>query len=75
MTPPPPPPRPLEVWPCQAICVWKVCDDVRPDVVEGLLRVFRCAGCGSEWVRTEPWTPVDAGGQVPPDVVAERASG
>ena len=37
------------------------------------MRVFSCAGCGSEWVRAEAWTPADADGDVAADVAAERA--
>ncbi len=35
--------------------------------------LFVCDGCGSEWVRTESWTPIDWMGEVPQAVVAERA--
>jgi hypothetical protein len=75
MTPSSRPTRPLEVWPCQSICVWSPSDEVWLDPAAGALRVFRCSGCGSEWVRTEAWTPVDAVGRVPPQVVAERDVG
>ncbi len=36
------------------------------------LPLFGCAGCGSEWVRSEAWTPAQADGTVPPAVQAER---
>jgi len=72
MATPPRSSRPVEAWPCQSICVWNPTAEVWLDPASGALRVFRCAGCGSEWVRTEAWTPVDAGGRVPPEVVAER---
>jgi hypothetical protein len=75
MPSPPRPARPVEAWPCQSICLWDPTGEVWLDATCGALRVFRCAGCGSEWVRTEPWTPVDAAGQVPPAVVAEREAG
>ncbi|MDX6367496.1 MAG: hypothetical protein QOK30_2572 [Nocardioidaceae bacterium] len=35
--------------------------------------VFACTGCGSEWIRSELWTPVDADGNVPPEVTSELA--
>ena len=69
-------PRAVEAWPCQSVCVWRATGEVwapeRTD--EAPLRVFACAGCGSEWVRTEPWTPIDAHGVVPVEVAAERRS-
>ena len=37
--------------------------------------VFACTGCGSEWLRSELWTPVDADGHVPPGITAELARG
>ncbi len=66
------PTRQLQVWPCQSSCRWQVTDDGWLDAAAETLRLFRCAGCGSEWVRTEGWTPVDADGQVPPAVVIDR---
>lgn len=65
-------PRPVEAYPCQSVCVWRATGDVWLDARSGALRVFRCAGCGSEWVRTEAWTPVDAAGGVPSEIAAER---
>lgn len=80
MTPPsepvhqvPSPPRDVEAWPCQSICVWAVTGEVWNDGTGSDLRVFACRGCGSEWVRTEPWTPIDSVGVVPDEVCAERA--
>jgi hypothetical protein len=35
--------------------------------------VFTCAGCGSEWLRSELWTPIDADGHVPREITAELA--
>lgn len=35
--------------------------------------LFRCRGCGSEWVRSEPWAPVDANGARHPVLVEELA--
>jgi hypothetical protein len=75
MTPLPPPARLVETHPCQRICVWRPTGDVWLDARSQPLRVFACAGCGSEWVRTEGWTPADANGVVPPEVAAERSAG
>ena len=41
----------------------------------GTLPLFACSGCGSEWVRSQGWTPIDADGRIPPEVQAERALG
>ena len=76
--------RPVQAWPCQSVCVWAATgetwrlprDDDSVDQGEAPdLRVFACSACGSEWVRTEAWTPVDAHGVVPPGVLAERRTG
>lgn len=45
------------------------------DLDAGDLRLFRCSGCASEWVRTEPWTPVDANSDVPAAIEAELRRG
>lgn len=37
--------------------------------------VFACEGCGSQWVRTEEWTPVDADGIVPDAIASGATSG
>ena len=65
--------RPVRAWPCQSICVWEPTGEVWRTTTYDDLRVFACRGCGSEWVRTEPWTPVDCSGTVPAGV-AEEAS-
>jgi hypothetical protein len=52
---------------CRSECVW----DATGDVLAGE-RLFACAGCGSEWVRTQDWTPMDWHGEVPEAVLAER---
>jgi hypothetical protein len=75
--------RPVQAWPCQSVCVWAATGETwrlrrEESATQGDapdLRVFACAACGSEWVRTEAWTPVDALGAVPPDVLAERRTG
>jgi len=33
--------------------------------------LLACRGCGSQWVRTEPWTPIDHTGRIPEVVRAE----
>ncbi len=73
MSSPPSASRPLEVWPCQSICVWTRTAELRHEAGHGDLPVFACTGCGSEWVRTEPWTPIDAAGIIPYEVNAERS--
>lgn len=50
----------LAIFPCRTLCDWASVDD-------GLLE---CAGCGSQWVPTEKWTPRQADGSVP-DAVRE----
>ena len=59
--------RPLRIAGCQALCAWH-------DTAEKLggERLFACAGCGSEWVPSEPWTPVEHTGEVPQAVQDER---
>ena len=52
--------RPLEVAACRSVCVWHVTDE-RLDGEE----LFACEGCGSEWLPSEPWTPIDWTGAVP----------
>ncbi len=65
--------RPIEAWPCQSVCVWTRTAEVWSDAEHGDLPLFACAGCGSEWVRTEPWTPIDAAGTIPDEVAVELA--
>jgi hypothetical protein len=57
--------RPLEIAGCRSLCSWQA----TPGTLGGE-RLFACAGCGSEWVASEPWTPIDWTGQVP-DAVQE----
>ena len=64
--------RSLASWPCQSICVWEPTGEV--EVVDSGPHpavVFECRGCGSEWLRSEAWTPIDADGMVPPAVAEE----
>ena len=60
----------LAAHPCQAECDWSATG--RTDAGG---RLFRCAGCGSEWTAAQPWTPAQADGTVPPAVTAELTSG
>ena len=60
--------RELVISPCQARCAWS-----SPGERLGDDLVFACSACGSEWVASEAWTPVDWQGIVPDAVQAERA--
>lgn len=57
----------LQQHPCQDLCAWQI------DVEQPLIgpRRFACRGCGSQWDRTQGWTPCDRDGTVPVDVQAE----
>ena len=57
----------LAIHPCQSLCAWSATGEQRDD-----FNVFACAGCGSEWVAGEPWTPADHTGEVPAAVLQER---
>jgi hypothetical protein len=59
---------PLAMHPCQGLCSWSTTDEYHDGQ-----RLFRCAGCTSEWVSSEPWTPIDADGTIPSEVTAERS--
>ena len=59
----------LRIAACRRLCSWSATGDRRAGN-----RLFACSGCGSEWVATEPWTPVDHTGEVPALVQAERAA-
>ncbi len=69
----PSPSRDVAQRPCRSICRWASTGETWLTAEAGPLPVFECAGCGSEWVRTEPWTPIDQSRQVPAAVAAERA--
>lgn len=58
----------LAVHPCRSLCQWAATGE-RSDG----LPLFACAGCGSQWVRTEPWSPRQADGTWPPGVREELA--
>lgn len=61
---------PLTIAPCQKVCEWGPTEAS----YDGL-RLYACSGCGSEWVRSEPWTPRNWDAEVPASVRAERAAG
>jgi hypothetical protein len=61
-------PTTLAQHPCQQVCAWAPTGTRRDG-----LPLFRCSGCGSEWVRAQAWTPAAADGQVSPAVAAEAA--
>ena len=61
---------PLEIAACRRLCSWEETGRMRDGE-----RLFACSGCGSEWVASEPWTPIDHTGVIPPAVQAERRRG
>lgn len=54
---------PLRVSPCRSLCDWRPSRAQR----EGEA-LFACTGCGSQWVRSEPWSPRQADGSWPDGV-------
>jgi hypothetical protein len=64
--------RPVLAEPCQSVCRWSLAGYRLTDPDGGSFDVFACAGCGSEWVHSEVWTPVDSDGVVPDVIAAER---
>ncbi len=60
-------PRPLAISPCLRECRWSGTEETL-----GGERLYACASCGSEWVRSEAWTPADWTGTVPDAVQRER---
>jgi hypothetical protein len=59
--------RPLVIASCRSLCGWAPTGDR----LEGE-ELFACSGCGSEWVPTQPWTPIDHTGKVPAAVAHVR---
>jgi ribosomal protein L37AE/L43A len=57
----------LAIHPCQSLCAWSATGERRDG-----FELFACAGCGSEWVAGEQWTPADHTGAVPDAVLRER---
>ena len=62
--------RPLQTSACRQECRWSR----TADAIAGE-PVFACSGCGSEWVASEDWTPIDQSGIVPETVQRERSRG
>jgi hypothetical protein len=62
--------RPLQIAGCRSLCAWQETGE-RLDGEP----LFTCEGCGSEWVPSEPWTPIDYTGAVPEPVLAVRREG
>lgn len=60
----------LTVAPCRQLCDW-----VRTPGTHDGQPLLACRGCGSQWVRGEPWTPAQADGSRPPAVVEELSAG
>ncbi len=58
---------PLEIAACRSLCQW----DDTGERLDGE-RLFACQGCGSEWVPSQEWTPVDYTGAVPEPVAEVR---
>jgi hypothetical protein len=50
------------------LCAWSTTNEYRDAE-----RLFRCAGCTSEWVSSEPWTPIEADGTISSELAAERS--
>ena len=64
--------EPLAQYACQDACQWQ------PDAAAAARpRRFACTGCGSQWDRSQLWTPIDRDGTVPASVreEIERAAG
>ncbi|HEX6246590.1 MAG TPA: hypothetical protein VFZ64_01850 [Nocardioidaceae bacterium] len=59
--------RPLEIAACRRLCSWHDTETL----LDGE-HLFACSGCGSEWVASQSWTPVDHTGVVPEPVQVER---
>lgn len=58
----------LAIHPCRSLCNWH---ETRAEL-DGL-PVLACRGCGSQWIRSEGWTPIDHTGKIPDCVRAEVA--
>lgn len=61
---------PLKIAACRRLCSWHETEDV----LEGE-SLFACKGCGSQWVASEPWTPIDHTGEIPEPVQRVRRRG
>jgi hypothetical protein len=58
--------QPLAQYACQDACRWRPDDSVPAPLTR-----FACTGCGSQWDRSQLWTPIDRDGTVPASVRAE----
>lgn len=58
----------LTIAPCRQLCDWRT-----TTATYAGKPLFACAGCGSQWVRSEPWAPRQADGSWPPGVKEELA--
>ena len=54
---------PVVSQPCRSLCWWAATGGEHDG-----LPLFACAGCGSQWVRSEPWAPRQADGTWPDGV-------
>jgi hypothetical protein len=61
-------PQPLATHPCRQQCRWRGTDAVRDGEP-----VFACTACGSQWVRSQPWAPIDCDGTRDAALQAELA--
>jgi hypothetical protein len=61
---------PLTIAPCRKLCAWERTDGS----YEGL-PLFACSACGTEWVRSEAWTPRNWDVSIPAAVMAELDGG
>ena len=57
----------LTISPCRQLCDWARTKATTPDG----RALLACRGCGSQWVRGEPWTPAQADGSRPQCVSEE----
>ncbi len=71
-------PTDLEQHPCRALCRWRparaATQTAQTAQTAGLTTTparFACQGCGSEWDRSQLWTPVDQDGATSPAIEAE----
>lgn len=55
---------PLKVRSCRDMCNWN-----KTPVERRGEPLFACRGCGSQWVPSEHWTPREASGHIPPEVL------
>lgn len=55
---------PLRVRSCRDLCNW-----TKTPVERRGEPLFACRGCGSQWVPSEHWTPREASGAIPAEVL------